>query len=113
MPRPPKELPERGLFMKYCEKCMLTTENDSCPKCGSQKLREPKDNDPVFLMIREAIWSGGIEETLKENGIPCLKKGLHGAAVTERTGGYLNESYMFYVPYGALQKSKELLDLND
>ena len=98
--------------MKYCETCMILTDDDNCPSCGTHKLHAPKENDPVYLMTREAIWSGGIEETLKENGIPCLKKGLHGAGVTERIGGYTTESYSFYVPYGAYQKSKEIFDID-
>ena len=98
--------------MKYCERCMLLAEDNNCPKCNSQKLREPIENDPVFLMTREAIWSGGIEETLKENGIPCLKRGLHGAGFTEHIGGFTTESYLFYVPYGALEKSRELLNID-
>ena len=98
--------------MKYCETCMELTEEDICPKCGAVDLREPKENDPVFLMAREGIWSGGIEETLKKYGIPCLKHGYHGEAVIERTGGYLQETYSFYVPYGAYKKSKEIFGLD-
>jgi len=79
-----------------------------CGHCGSNKLREPKENDPVYLITKNIVWSGGIEDILTENNIPYLKKGLLGAGVASRTG-YGMEDYKYFVPFGAYKKSKELL----
>ena len=94
--------------MLYCEKCMMLCDEKKCPNCGIEKLRVPKENDPVFLMTKEGIWSGGIEEILKENSIPCLKQGIQGTALTIKMGD-ITETYQFFVPFGAYEKSKELL----
>lgn len=95
--------------MFYCEKCKLLCTDSECTNCGNKKLCEPKENDPVHLITKDAIWSGGIEELLKENGIPCLKQGIQGAGITAKLG-YLTETYRFFVPFGAYEKSKELLE---
>jgi RNA polymerase subunit RPABC4/transcription elongation factor Spt4 len=41
--------------MACCEKCMILTDDASCPSCGSEKIRDPKENDPVYLVESEAI----------------------------------------------------------
>jgi hypothetical protein len=97
-----------GKLMFYCEDCMLVNDEPVCPRCRAKKLRCPEENDIVYLLTREALYSGGIEEILKENGIPCLKRGVQGAGITERLG-YSTETYEFFVPYGAYEKAKEII----
>lgn len=94
--------------MFYCEQCMLPCNENKCPGCGTKGLSVLKGNDPVYLFSKEAIWAGGIEDILKEHGIPCLKQGIHGAAITAKMGD-ITETYRFFVPYSAYEKSKELL----
>ena len=96
--------------MLYCELCMILVEayENKCPECRHKKLRPPKDNDPVYLLSKEVLWSGGIEEVLKENGIPCMKKSLRGSAFSIIFGQF-GDLIRFYVPFAALEKSKELL----
>ncbi|MCL1952500.1 MAG: hypothetical protein FWF60_06695 [Oscillospiraceae bacterium] len=94
--------------MLYCKKCMLLCAGEACGRCGSRKLCEAKENDPVYLVTKNIVWSGGIEDILTENKIPYLKQGLLGAGVTTRTGVGM-EDYRYYVPFGAYKKSKELL----
>ena len=95
--------------MLYCEKCRLLCTDNDCHDCGAKKLREPKDNDPVYLMTKDSLFSDGIEYILKENSIPCIKQGLNGSGITTQLG-YITETYRFFVPFGAYNKSKELLD---
>lgn len=95
--------------MLYCENCMLLCNGDACKRCDTKALRAPKENDPVFLIEKEALWCGGMEETFRTQGIPCLKKGWQGAGITERLG-YVTETYAFYVPFGAYEKAKALLN---
>jgi len=94
--------------MLYCKRCNLLCANKKCDRCASNKLCEPKENDPVYLITKNVVWSGGIEDILTENNIPYLKKGLLGAGIASRTG-YGMENYQFYVPFGAYKKSRELL----
>jgi len=94
--------------MFYCEKCKLLCTDDECMNCGNKKLYEPKENDPVYLITKDVMWSGTVEDILNQNNIPYLKEGLLGAGITSKAG-YAVENYQFFVPFGAYKKSKELL----
>ena len=95
--------------MLYCEDCKLLCSGDECSCCGNKnKLRAPKGNDPVYLITKDAIFAAGIEDILKKNDIPCLMQGELGEGIISRIG-YTKETYRFFVPFGAYNKSKELL----
>jgi len=68
----------------------------------------PKPNDPTHVLSIEALWSGGIEEILAQAEIPCLKQRARGT-VAAIIIGELSETYRYFVPFAALEKSKELL----
>lgn len=91
--------------MLYCEKCMRFAQE--C-ECGGKKYREIKENDPVFLTMKDALTSSQIEPILTENNIPYLKTGRLGAGLALRIGP-LFETYTFFVPLGAYEKAKELI----
>ena len=93
--------------MLYCQNCMLLASDTECSVCGSKKLREARENDPVYIITKDFIFAGSIEDILTQNDIPCLKKPLIGAALAARTG--YAEVYQFFVPFGAYSKAKELL----
>ena len=94
--------------MLYCERCMHPTSENKCEECGHKILREVKHTDPFLLTTKDAIWTGVIEELLKENGIPSMTKGLLGGGLTGLMGVGL-EKYSIYVPFSALEKAQELL----
>ena len=94
--------------MLYCEKCMKLIEEQKCPNCKKSKVREPKSNDPVFLLVEEALTAAAIEEILRNNGIPSYLRGMLGSGVTAYLGYSMETSYI-YVPYGEVEKAKELL----
>ena len=91
--------------MLYCEKCRRLCDTNPCPQCGEQKLRTPEENDIVYLISGNETWSNVMEEILHENGIPCLKEGGRGTS----KGGNLERTCQLFVPFGAYEKSKELL----
>lgn len=94
--------------MMYCQKCkVLTDSSDKCLFCETKKIREPKINDEIYLTTQKPIFSGMFEDLLKQNKIPYLKQGKLGAALAIKAG--LFEEYKFFVPFGAYEKSKELL----
>lgn len=101
--------------MLYCSSCSVLCE-DQCPLCGSKKLREPLENDPVYLITKDSICAGMVEELLQDNEIPYEKRSVFGCGVTLHTGTGI-ETYNFFVPYGAYKKScrllKELFPEND
>jgi len=93
--------------MLYCPNCMeLTSDTKKCSLCGS-KLREARADDPVYLVTKDHIFTGSIEEILAKNNIPCLKKPLYGAGLANRTG--YAEIYRIYVPFGLYGKAKDLI----
>jgi predicted acetyltransferase len=55
------------------------------------------------------IFSGMIEDTLKENDIPYLKKGRIGAAMSIMGLSNL-EDYNFYVPFAEHERAKKLIE---
>ncbi|MEI6101911.1 MAG: hypothetical protein WCP73_08745 [Eubacteriales bacterium] len=93
--------------MLYCEDCMCLTEENECPFCGNKKLREARENDPVYIITKDFIFAESIEDILTQNNIPCIKKDLMGAGLAARTG--YATTYQFFVPFGAFAKAKELL----
>ena len=93
--------------MLYCENCMKLTDETKCPGCRRKKLREPQNDDPVYLLTKDAILSASIEDILHQNNIPCIKKAQLGAGLTGYIG-YSLDTFRFYVPYGAMEAAKEL-----
>ena len=94
--------------MLYCEMCMKLVEDQKCPNCKKSKVREPKPNDPVFLLMKDALTAAAIEEILRNNGIPSHLRGMLGSGVTAYLA-YNMEPSCVYVPYGELDRAKELL----
>ncbi len=93
--------------MLYCQNCMiLTSDNNKCPVCNG-KLREAREDDPVYLVEKDHIFTESIEEILAQNNIPSLKKPLFGAGLAPRTG--YAETYQIYVPFRFYDKAKELI----
>lgn len=82
----------------YCEKCCRIIDTDRCPACGSRKVREPGPKDPCFLTELDYLSTGILEDILKQEGIPYLKKDVMGAGMAIRVGPMLERS-RFYVSF--------------
>ena len=95
--------------MMYCETCNHLAEGDRCPVCGSRNLREPKEKDPCFLTEQDFVSSGILEDVLKQNGIPFLRKNVLGAGVAIKVGPMLDRG-RFYVAFDLLPKARELTE---
>ena len=93
----------------YCNKCKIIFDNNFCPICKSKGINEPKADDLVFLVEKDAITSDIIEGVLKNNNIIYIKKGNMGAAFSIITGP-LFEKYKFYVPYDKYDDVNELIN---
>ena len=92
----------------YCEKCHRIVEALRCPVCG-KKLREPQPDDFCFLVEKESLWAGMLQDVLTQNEIPFITKGVLGAALALKVGE-LSERSQFYVPYAALDKGHALVE---
>lgn len=92
----------------YCEKCCRIIEETRCPYCRSRKIREPESKDICFLTEQDYISSGILEDLLKQNSIPVLKKDVMGAGMAMKVGPMLDRS-RFYVPFDHLEAAKDLL----
>ncbi len=93
----------------YCEKCKRIVETNICPACGSKKIREPETGDLCFLTEQDYVSSGILEDILKQEGVPFLKKEVLGAGLSFRVGPMLDRS-RFYVPFEHMQKALPLLE---
>ena len=96
--------------MQYCSKCSIIFKtHNRCPLCNNKKIRVPLENDAVFLAyIKDFYDAGMLANMLKENEIPYIKK-ANTVDFRAISGGFSYGSYDFFVPYGAYEKSKELL----
>ena len=93
----------------YCEKCCRIIEGDRCPVCKSRKVREPEPKDPCFLTEQDYVSSGILEDMLKQNDIPFLKKEVMGAGLAIKVGPMLDRS-RFYVTWDRLQEALSVVD---
>ena len=93
----------------YCEKCCRIIEGDRCPVCKSRKVREPEPKDPCFLTEQDYVSSGILEDVLKQNDIPFLKKEVMGAGLAIKVGPMLDRS-RFYVTWDRLQEALSVVD---
>lgn len=92
----------------YCEKCSRVVDADRCPVCNNRKLREPEAKDPCYLTELDYISSGILEDLLKQNNIPYLKKNVMGAGMAIKVGPMLERS-RFYVPFEQLSNAETVL----
>jgi hypothetical protein len=88
---------------------MELVEESKCPNCKKSIVREPKKNDPVFLIVDKALTIAAIEGILQNNKIPSYQRGMLGSGVTAYLGYSMETAYL-YVPYGELERAKELID---
>lgn len=95
--------------MFYCPHCKKACAFDTCPDCNKKRLKEIENNSPVFLIRTNAFLSGIVEGALHDHGIPFLRQGEKGPALSV-TIGTNSENYRFYVPYEALPTAQELLE---
>ena len=92
---------------RYCERCNLLINRETCPNCGSRQLRVPLVGDYCFLTEKELIWSAAMEELLRDNNIPFVTRNALGAGLTVKLGA-MQERVRFYVPFLKLKKAREL-----
>ena len=93
----------------YCEKCSRIVEADRCPVCHSRKIREPEAKDPCYLTEQDYVSSGILEDLLKQNNIPYLKKDVMGAGMAIKVGPMLERS-RFYVPFERLSSATAIME---
>ena len=93
----------------YCEKCCRMIEGDRCPVCKSRKVRQPAAGDVCFLTEQDYVSSGILEDVLKQDGIPFLKKEVMGAGLAIKVGPMLDRS-RFYVPLEQLERAAAVVD---
>ena len=91
----------------YCANCNLLTTAFACPRCGSNDLRVPSSRDYCFLCKQDALWAEMLEDVLTQYRIPVVTRTGRSAAMVLRSNP-LNQEVLFYVPYGWLERAKEL-----
>lgn len=96
--------------MKYCGNCerLLPENQTSCAVCQG-KVRDAKENDPVLFIEVDAFHANLVSPLLADEKILYSKIGKLGAGFT-MCGGDLLETYRFFVPYGALERTLSLLE---
>jgi len=81
-----------------------------CPACKGKpkKLRPVADGDLIYIIEKDAMIAGSIDDILRQHDIPFVKRALQGAGLTTIVGSAF-ESYKFFVPYTVYENACELL----
>lgn len=97
--------------MRYCASCqVLVPDGDECPSCGSRKLREVRENDPVLLLTAGEMDCGRITAAFDDAGISHEERMCGaGAPPSILYGKSPNSLYRIFVPYGAVESSRRIL----
>lgn len=95
-------------MQNYCPNCHVLVQGTRCPVCDKKWLEPPKSEDYCFLVEKEFVWAGVLEDCLRQNGIPYLAQNVMGAGLTAKMGSMM-ESVKFFVRYAYYDKAK-LLD---
>ena len=74
-----------------------------------EEVREPEAKDPCYLTEQDYVSSGILEDLLKQNNIPYLKKDVMGAGMAIRVGPMLERS-RFYVPFEQLSSAIAVME---
>ncbi len=93
---------------RYCEACHVAWDTEDCPMCGRQRLREIRPEDPCYLTEKEWIWGEMLEDVLKQNDIPFMRKNVLGAAVAIKTG-LMRERVRIYVPFREMARASRIV----
>lgn len=94
---------------RYCPGCHLLVRDTRCPRCGKKWLEAPLSDDYCFLIEKDALWSGVLEDCLKQNSIPCLTQSTKGAGLTAKSGAMF-DTFRFFVPYSRFYQARDLAD---
>lgn len=92
----------------YCEKCKMLFTESRCPGCHGKNGRAPEAGDLCFLTEQDRIWSGMLEEVLKQNGIPAFMQSSLGAGMALKAGGMF-ERIRYYVPFARFEEAQLLV----
>ena len=98
---------EAASLERYCPGCHTLVRNTRCPVCGRRWLEPPLAEDFCFLVEKDSVWAGVLEDCLRQNGIPYLTQNTLGAGLTAKMGNML-ERTKFYVRYAFFQQAKAL-----
>lgn len=93
----------------YFPCCKALSKNTCCPVCRSKQGRSPTPSDLCFLSETEKIWSGMLEDVLKQNSIPVFTQSSIGVGMAIKAGS-LFERMKFYVPYSHFEQAQDIVD---
>ena len=93
----------------YCEKCRRIFEEEKCPVCRHSRVRNPEPGDLCFLTEQDYVSSGILEDVLKQDGIPYLRKDVMGAGMAVKVGPMLDRG-RFYVMYEKLPDARAVVE---
>jgi len=94
----------------YCQHCRAAFDgNETCPVCGSRKIRPVLPEDICFLTEADPIPGMMLKGVLGQDGIPVLSSSTIGAGMAMRAGTMF-ERIRFFVRYEHLEQAKEIVE---
>lgn len=98
--------------MMYCPDCRALSENgETCPSCGSKKLRGAQPEDSVFLFTSSSEDCGSVTGAFEDAGIPFeLRTNTAEGSPEALFGKTPGVEKSVFVPYGALERCRAILE---
>lgn len=97
--------------MLYCARCqVLAGIGVECPSCGSKKLREVRQNDPVLLLTADETECAAVRAAFDDGAIAHEERMCGpGAPPSILYGRMPNADYRIFVPFGELDRCRDIL----
>ena len=95
--------------MFYCPNCCRFREMDRCPMCGEKHLRAPAMGDLCFLEDVDFVWSGMLEDVLRQNSVDFISRTDRSASVAAEIGR-MGQRVRYYVRYEDYSQARDLAD---
>ncbi len=99
--------PNSAMKERYCHHCYLAHNKEKCPSCGGRNELATPD-DLIFYLDADYLLSPRVEDFLKAEKIPHLKKGELGVGLAMKIGHQF-EHDLYFIPLEAFRKYETLL----
>ena len=98
-------------MMMYCDRCqVLSKDGETCPLCGSRRLRPAAASDPVLLLTTGQDEADRIAAAFEDSGIPHMKRMQEGGSASQVLLGQNRFAQIrIFVPLGQIEAARDVM----
>lgn len=97
--------------MMYCDRCqVLSKDGETCPLCGSHRLRPAAANDTVLLFTAGQDEAERIAAAFDDSGIPHMERVQEGGSASQIPLGQNRFAQVrIFVPFGQIENARDVM----